>query len=227
MLESGRCVRMGETGEIITEYMASAVRNGAVYQAEASLAKPSFVYAAPLTSRRSGIHDCGEPLRFSFRIHTPTLVHRPSFSFQIFNSLGHPVVHLGVLDSEMPLFRHPGTYELTCEIPKSKLYIGRYTVSTHIAGPAGGTHYESVSHICPFEVISTASRELFWKPGTCSYIEDDRWSIKKLAPERPASPGILGERVCDEIGVYADSSKTSEFLSESSFANSWLSTSGS
>jgi lipopolysaccharide transport system ATP-binding protein len=226
LLESGRCVRIGETAEIITEYMASAVRNGAVYQAEASLAKPSLVYAAPLTSRRSGIHDCGEPLRFVFRIHTPMLVFKPSFSFQIFNSLGYPVVHLGVLDSEMPLFRQPGTYELTCEIPRSKLYIGRYTVSTHIAGPAGGTHYESVSHICPFEVISTASRELFWRPGTCCYIEEDRWSMRKLAPERAASSGIEAERVCAEIGVYVDSGKTSDSLSESTFANSWLSSTG-
>lgn len=207
LLESGRCVLNGETSKVITEYMASAARKGAVYQAEASLAKPSLVYAAPLTSRTGGIHDCGALLRFSFHIHTPLLVHKPSFSFQIFNSLGHPVVHLGVLDSEMPLFRQPGTYELTCEIPQSKLYIGQYTVSTHIAGPAGGEHYETISHICPFEVISTSSRELFWKPGTCCYVEEDRWSIRTLIPDRADSLGLEGEGVRDEIGAYADPSE--------------------
>jgi lipopolysaccharide transport system ATP-binding protein len=205
LLESGRCVRTGETAEIITEYMASSVRIGTAYQAEPSMTKPSLVYAEPLTSRKSGIHDCGESLRFSFCIHTPMLVPKPSFSFQIFNSLGQPVVHLGVLDSEMPLFRQPGTYMLTCEIPRSKLYIGRYTITTHIAGPATGPHYESVWHICPFEVISSASRELFWKPGTCCYIEEDRWSVRKLSAACADFPEVEGEGVWDEIGVYSDS----------------------
>lgn len=116
LLESGRLVRFGETAELITEYMASAVRIGTPYEAEPSSKKPSLIYAASLTSRESGIHDCGESLRFSFWIHTPIAVSKPSFSFQIFNSLGQPVVHILVLDSEMALFRQPGTYELTCEI---------------------------------------------------------------------------------------------------------------
>ena len=201
LLDSGRCVRVGETSEIITEYMASADRPGAVYEAAPSTKHPSLVYAEPLTSRAGGIHDCGASLRFTFRIHTPILVHKPSFSFQIFNSLGHPVVHLGVLDSEISLFREPGTYELSCEIPRSKLYIGRYTICTHIAGPATGPHYETVWHVCPFEVISTASREHFWKAGTCCYIEQDRWSAKKFGVEDEMETG--GDY--EEIGVYADS----------------------
>jgi lipopolysaccharide transport system ATP-binding protein len=199
LLESGSCVRIGETTEIITEYTASVARKGAVYQAEASLTKPSLVYAAPLTSRINAIHDCGESLRFAFRIYSPIPVHKSAFSFQIFSSLGQPVVHLLVLDSEMPLFRHPGTYQLTCEIPRSKLYIGRYTITTHISGPPNGQHYESVSHICPFEVISTASRDHFWRLGTCSYIEDCRWSAEKLSPNWTGAPALEGECVCDEI----------------------------
>jgi lipopolysaccharide transport system ATP-binding protein len=201
LLESGRCIRTGDTAEIVTQYMASAVRLGAEYLAEPSITKPTLVYAAPLTSRISGIHDCGESLRFAFRIHTPMPVHKPSFSFQIFNSLGQPVVHLLALDSEMPLFRQPGTYELLCEIPRSRLYLGRYTITTHISGPQGGPHYESVSQICPFEVISTASRDHFWKPGTCSYIEDCQWSMKPLDPEPATFPGAEGNRHFDPIGV--------------------------
>lgn len=184
LLESGRCVRFGNTAEVMTEYMASAVSLGAAYKAEPSKTKPSVIYAEPLTSRMSGIHDYGESLRFTFRIHTPVPVHKPTFSFQIFNHLGQPVVHLLVLDSEMPLFRQPGTYEVLCEIPRTKLYIGQYTIATHIGGPQGGPHYESVSQICPFEVITTASRDHFWKPGTCSYVEECEWSIKALDSRR-------------------------------------------
>lgn len=201
LLESGRCVRIGDTADVMTQYLASAVRLGAAYQAEPSMTKPSLVYAKLLTSRISGIHDCGDPLRFAFRVHTPVPFHKPAFSFQIFNQLGQPVVHLLVLDSEMPLFREPGTYELICEIPRSRLYLGQYTITTHIGGPQGGPDYGSVSQICPFEVISTASRDHFWKPGTCSYIEDCEWSIYPLDARSASLTGEQADRNCNQIAV--------------------------
>jgi lipopolysaccharide transport system ATP-binding protein len=185
LLKDGCCVRVGETSDVVTDYMASAVRTGSVYQAAPSMTKPSLVYAAALTSRASGIHDCGDPLRFVFRVHSPVPIHKPSFSFQILNSFDHPIVHILVLDAEMPLFRKPGTYELSCEIPRSKLYIGRHTVQTHIGTTPGGPHYETVSQICPFEVVTAQSRDHFWRPGTCSYIEDGTWSIRRVGDGRP------------------------------------------
>ena len=74
-----------------------------------------------------------------FEIATPVPIGGASLSFQACDSLQQPVLHLWTFDSERPMCREPGTFQLVCRIPKTRLYMGRYTLTVHFSERAGGS----------------------------------------------------------------------------------------
>ena len=97
------------------------------------------------------------------------------------NSFGEPITHLWTFDAVNPMCREVGVYELNCNIPKLRLYLGEYSLKIYFTGPAGGETYEVLENICPFEVVILDQvRDHAFRPGTCTYIEDFDWKIKHL-----------------------------------------------
>ncbi len=162
----------------VSKYLAPVVEGRLDYSNATTYTRPSLVAASVTTSAGNGVHQYGAPLLFTFRINCPTGIRKGAFSFQVMNDLDTPVVHILLLDSEQDLFRVPGVFELTCDIPFSRLYIGTYSLTTHISGPPGGAHFETISNICAFEVVSSKVRDHFWRPRTCTYVEDANWTIR-------------------------------------------------
>lgn len=72
--------------------------------------------------------------------------------------------------------REPGVYQLVCRIPKTRLYLGNYTITLYLTEPPGGRVLQILEGICPFEVVMHGHyREYSWEPGTCAYLEDCKW----------------------------------------------------
>jgi len=130
------------------------------------------------TSDPNNVQVHGKPLRLVFEVTTPFAIPSATFSFQLVDSLLQPVAHLWIFASERPFCRAPGTYRLTCDIPRLRLYLGRYAVRTHLSEGYGGAHFQTIDAVCPFEVVMHGhEREWPWQEGACRYLEEGRWEI--------------------------------------------------
>ena len=87
------------------------------------------------------------------QISTPVPVRGAWLSFHIVSDLQQPFVHLWTSDSENPMCREPGVYQLVCRIPKTRLYLGEDTITLYLSEPPGGRLFQMIEGICPFEVV--------------------------------------------------------------------------
>jgi lipopolysaccharide transport system ATP-binding protein len=144
------------------------------------------------TSEPNNVHTHGQSLEVHFRISTPVPVRNAWLSFQIVNGLRQPFVHLWTSDSESPLCREPGVYQLVCRIPKSRLYLGKYTLTVYLTGPPGGHLFQILEGICPFEIVMHGHyREYAWEPGSCAYVEDCIWEpVQRVEQPSPAAAPV-------------------------------------
>lgn len=64
-----------------------------------------------------------------------------------------------------------------CEMPKFRLYMGAYTLTTWFSERRGNNLLESLKNICPFEVTmhGTERDEYEWQFDECTYLEDAVW----------------------------------------------------
>ena len=113
---------------------------------------------------------------------TPSPVQKAVVAIQFISSYNDlPIVHSVVYDSDQPMLRRAGIHKLRCVIPKSRLYMGKYSVTVHLAGGSGTptiVKYETLRGVCPFEVVMFGmDRELPWVPGTMQYLEDTFWEL--------------------------------------------------
>jgi len=179
LLQSGRIAAEGESDTVITAYLKALKTSDLQYSAAESLERPRVTRVTLKTSEPNNTHVWSEPLEVKFEISTPRSVRGLCFSFQIVNTRQQPVIHLWTFDSERPVGREAGVYELICRIPKLRLYFGSYTLKFFLSGPPGGDMFEIVQDICPFEVVMHGHyREYEWQAGTCDYIEDCDWVVK-------------------------------------------------
>jgi len=80
---------------------------------------------------------------------------------------------------------------LTCNIPRLRLYMGRYSVTVHLSDRYPGSFDDAVEGICPFEVVMHGhEREWPWQEGTCRYVEEGSWDVTTEVPAFEA-PGAL------------------------------------
>ena len=178
LLRDGRNVLDGSTEKVIAAYLDEGTSKDPVFSAPASESAPSITRIVVETSEPSSTHIHGKPLRLTFDVTTPVAIRSATFSFQIVDSMLEPVVHLVVSDSDRPFCRAAGTYQLRCEIPRLRLYLGRYSVTAHLAEGRGGRHFQTVEAVCPFEVVMHGhERGWAWQEGICKYLEDCVWEV--------------------------------------------------
>ncbi|MDD1419089.1 ABC transporter ATP-binding protein [Dolichospermum sp. ST_sed1] len=181
MLSKGKCIYQGKTEEGIAEYLREGCNEELVYRDKLSDYEPKITKVELRTTEPSNVQLNGESMEVHFEITTPVPIDGASLSFQVFNSLQQPVVHLWTFDSERPMCRNAGVFHLNCQIPKLRLYMGRYTLKVHFSERAGGKKFQTIEDICPFEVVMYGrSREFEWNPETCTYLEDSIWQINYL-----------------------------------------------
>ncbi|HEV7346840.1 polysaccharide ABC transporter ATP-binding protein [Telluribacter sp.] len=181
LMESGKLFCLGPTTEVITTYLNNYATKELLYSAPAHSDRPSITDVRLETSLPNNHHGCLAPLFVNITLHTPFPLRGACLSFQIVNNRQQPIAHLWSFDSERPMCRETGTYQIQCEIPKSRLYIGDYSLKAYFTGPPGSEIFDIVENICPFKVeMIDLYREFPWRAGSCTYLEDAFWSINKL-----------------------------------------------
>lgn len=181
LLRHGKFVQVDKPQKVIAAYLEDGVVRDQVYSASPSPNAPSVTRVEVLTSEPNNTQTNGKAMRFVFDITVPHALRAASFSFQIVDSLMQPVVHLGLFGSDLSVCRTPGTYRIVCHIPSLRLYMGRYSITTHLAEAERGTHFQTLDGLCPFQVVMFGStRGWSWQEGTCRYLEEGTWSVTDL-----------------------------------------------
>ena len=177
LLKDGAVVIQDKPQAVIAKYLQQGITREQIFSAEPLPDRPSVTHVEVNTSRPNNTQVNGQPLTITFDITTPRPLRAAAFSFQLVDSLMQPVVHLGVFESST-LCRTAGTYRLSCTIPNLRLYLGQYTVTTHLAETEGGVHFQTLEGLCPFEVVMFGKNQGWsWQEGVCRYLEEGKWTV--------------------------------------------------
>lgn len=184
LLSKGGVQFDGCTDKAMQLYMAgqkSADEQPAYYQAPTNKTGNYVAWVRAYTSEEQGVHCWGKPTTFEFALNVDKPHHSLCFSFQIVDELQQPICIFWLFDSQAPFRKEAGTFILRCEIPKSRLYMGSYTLTTWFSERSSNTLLENLTNICPFEVTmhGTQREEYEWQANECKYIEDAVWSSYK------------------------------------------------
>ena len=180
LLERGRVAFQGPTPSGVALYTAGVFDQQALGQPYAAPPEKAGVYlvaARVVSSDPSGEHVCGQPIEFEFDVRIDDPRDGICFSFQVCEEVGRPVCHFWLLDRMADFRRCPGVYQLRCTVPKLRLYMGRYTLTTYLTDRRGVDVLETLTKVCPFEVTMRGipRDEYDWLPGTMVYWEEGEW----------------------------------------------------
>jgi lipopolysaccharide transport system ATP-binding protein len=184
LLSQGNVQFDGSTNKAVQLYLAGQKDDAApqaYYQAPANKTDNYVAWAQVHTSEHGGIHCWGKPMTVEFALHITKPNESLRFSFQIVNALQQPICIFWFFQSDAPFCKSPGTFILRCEIPKSRLYMGSYTLTTWFSERRSETLLENLTDICPFEVSMHNFQRLDyeWQPDECTYLDDAVWQPVK------------------------------------------------
>jgi ABC-type polysaccharide/polyol phosphate transport system ATPase subunit len=181
LLSQGNVQFDGDTGKAVQLYLAGQKENSlaqAAYTAPKSKTGNYVAWAKVHTSEGEGIHCWGEPITFEFALHVEKPDKSLSFSFQIVSSLEQPI-SIFYFFSDAPFRHERGTHIFRCEIPKLRLYMGSYSLTTWFSERSSETLLENLREICQFEVSMHKFERVDypWESNECTYLEDAVWKI--------------------------------------------------
>ncbi|AFZ02031.1 ABC transporter ATP-binding protein [Calothrix sp. PCC 6303] len=181
LLSKGNVQFDGDTGQAVQLYLAGQKENSlaeTAYTAPENKTGNYIAWAKVYTSEGEGIHCWGEPITFEFALHIEKPDKSLSFSFQIVSSLGQPI-SIFYFFSDAPFRHERGTHIFRCEIPKLRLYMGSYSLTTWFSERSSETLLENLREICQFEVSMHKFERVDypWESNECTYLEDTVWKI--------------------------------------------------
>jgi lipopolysaccharide transport system ATP-binding protein len=180
VLHQGMCVADAPSAEAVAAYLGQGKGAEGDWVGDAHPGEPRVVRACVQTSRQHGVQGHGETMRLRFTLDVPFHWDRCCLAFQICNEMDEPMTHCWTFDREQGVSRAPGKHELVCEIPKVRLYMGRYYVKMHLSEDQLGKNFQTVERACPFEVVMGEARtEWAWREGAAAYLEDAVWSSSR------------------------------------------------
>ena len=181
MLSGGIKQFDGLTDKAIMTYLIGQREDSkqpAYYEAHSHKSGNYLAWARVHTSDQQGFHRWGKPITFEFAFNITDPQESICFSFQVLNAQQQPITHHWFFESETSFGRQAGEVILKCMIPKFRLYMGTYNLTTWLSERRGGVMTESLSNICSFEVTmeGTTRQEYEWQPNACTYLEDSVWA---------------------------------------------------
>jgi ABC-type polysaccharide/polyol phosphate transport system ATPase subunit len=177
LLNGGRLVFDGDTYAALGHYRALGHKQTSHAEYVAPNKSTGIIRARVITSEPNQIHRFGKELVLEFEIMFKEKPKTAYLSFQVVDEYYRSIIHPWCSGSDEPGLSRAGTLLLRCVIPRSHLYMGRYTVTAHLSDAFTWTHFESIVGICPFEVVMDGIvREHEWE-NTCTYLEDVQWEV--------------------------------------------------
>ena len=181
VFKSGQVVVDAPTDKAVRSYIEMALKGtdqGEPYKTTRTNTEENYVAEArAITSDSYGQQVWGEPMAFEFVIHVGRPMAKLCFHFTITDNRGSNIVQFWNFDEDLPFRQRAGDFVLRCEVPKVRLYKGRYTIRTSLADTRGIIDMETISEICPFEVVmGDFRRDAYdWWEDMADYIEDFTW----------------------------------------------------
>ena len=180
LLSKGNIQFDGYTEQAVSLYLGAqrvGSKQFAYYETPLSKAGNHIMWARVDTSDQQSFHRWGQPIIFEFALRVTNPLESLCFSFQVVNDVQQPVCHFWLLDSEVAFRKKPGIFILRCEVPKFRLYMGTYTLTTWLSERRANSVLESLTNICHFEVTMQGIErsEYEWQTGNCTYLEDAVW----------------------------------------------------
>jgi energy-coupling factor transporter ATP-binding protein EcfA2 len=161
------------SGDVISDASGDVVFEGTQHDKNSNYLLSSRI----ITSECNGFHRCCEPIVFKFMLHVGQPLRGMTFSFQILDSSQNPICHFWFCHINLPEGMRGGSIELICRVPRLRLYMGYYSLTTWFAHPRSKVLWNSEPGICPFKVtMEGMDREDYqWRHGDCVYLEDCSW----------------------------------------------------
>lgn len=200
LLSKGNVQFDGSTDQAVQLYLAGQKENAeqqARYEAPADRDGNHLAWARVYASEGDGIHCWGKPITFEFALKITQPNEGLRFSFQIVSQFQQPVCIFWSFDSDALYCQKPGTFILRCEVPKLRLYMGAYTLTTWFSDRRSETLMENLREICPFEVSmhNVERLEYPWQPDECTYLEDATWRTVEASNQTiEFTPALIQER---------------------------------
>jgi lipopolysaccharide transport system ATP-binding protein len=200
LLSKGEIQFDGHTDKAVGLYLAGPQDDSAqpaYYQAPLNKSGNYIAWARVHTSEGQEIHRWGQPITFEFALHVSKPHESLRFSFQVVTALQQPVCIFWSFDPQAPYCQESGTFILRCEIPKLRLYMGLYTLTTWFSERCSETLLENLRDICPFEITMhhIERQDYPWQLNECTYLEDAIWqTIEVSSPNINRISTVVKER---------------------------------
>ncbi|MFS0515826.1 polysaccharide ABC transporter ATP-binding protein [Nostoc sp. UIC 10607] len=183
LLSKGNVQFDGDTGKAVQLYLAGQKDDSvsqAYYQAPVNKTGNHIVWAKVHTSEENGFHYWGKPITFEFALQITEPHESLRFSFQVVSALQQPVCMFYFFEAhQAPFCQKTGTFIIRCHVPKYRLYMGSYTLTTWFSIRSTQTLLENLRDICPFEISmhSIERPDYAWQADECTYLEDTVWKV--------------------------------------------------
>jgi lipopolysaccharide transport system ATP-binding protein len=176
LLEHGKVKVVGKTEDVITRYYSGTDNKDNTYVSEYNNEKLKVLKVEIFTTFNTFTHAVEDTFKVRFTIRTKESLKNAGISFQVYNNMDVPFMHISLFDSEKPFLREAGVHVFECEIPKLRLYMGDYKMNVYVAENSGQNLLEVLEHICPFSVkMINKHRDYDWQPNSCAYLEEFNW----------------------------------------------------
>jgi lipopolysaccharide transport system ATP-binding protein len=181
-LESGSIRYDGATAAGLTRYKNEIFGLGILgkeYTAPSNADGDHLARVSILTSESFGEHICGRPITFEFDLSISEAREGICFSFQVVDREHRPVCYFWLFDRSNDFCKKTGLFRFRCIVPRFRLYMGRYTLTTWLTDRRSNVMLEKLTDICLFEITMRGipREEYDWQPDTTVYLEDGEWSL--------------------------------------------------
>lgn len=176
LLENGKISFSGKTEDAITKYYSSSKEIVNTYNSQYNNERLKILKVEIFTTYTSFTQACEGTFKIRFTIQNSESIDNAGISFQIYNNIDSPIVHISLFNSEQPFLSELGIHTYECEIPKLRLFMGDYKINVYVAENSGQNLLEVLEGICPFNVkMINKHRDYDWQANSCAYLEEFNW----------------------------------------------------
>jgi len=141
-------------------------------------------------SQGDGVHRWGDELVIDVDLKIVNPSPGICFSLQLCDPAGSPVGYFWTFDQSERMQSDQGIYRLKCVIPKLRMYMGSYTVTTWLSNRRSVEMYEKLDGISGFDVsmLGIHREEYPWEPNTAAYLDEFYWEPASRLDEVATEP---------------------------------------